>query len=116
MKLGAIAGAMLLLDGLAAATPGLSAVAHAEVYDDFDADAIDGGKWAHSSGPVFLSQSNGRLNFPCKSGASDSLVSTRSFPPGFFRLEFHDYTSTNHSPSARGLGSFVAYSGRATST
>jgi hypothetical protein len=108
VRFGASAGAMLLLYAFAATAPGLGAVARAEVYDDFDADAIDSGKWTHSSGPTFFSQSNGRLHFPCTYGASDSLVSTRSFPPGFFRLEFHDYTSTNHSPSGRGLGSFVA--------
>ncbi len=114
---------IVLLGGLVATALGLCAVARAEIYDDFGANGIDTGKWVRSSDPAFssrrdprlfsgdeavFSQSNGRLHFPCKYGASESLVSTRSFPPGFVRLEFHDYTSTNYAPSGRGLGSYVS--------
>jgi hypothetical protein len=61
---------MLLLYGFAATAPGHGAVARAEVYDDFAADAIDSGKWTHSTGATFFSQSNGRLHFPCTYGGS----------------------------------------------
>ena len=39
---------------------------------------------------------------------AESLVSTKSFTAGFFRIEFHDFYSTNDAPSGRGMGSFVA--------
>jgi hypothetical protein len=48
------------------------------------------------------------LNFFGKKDAGESLISTKSFQAGFFRIEFYDFYSTNDAPSGRGMGSFVA--------
>jgi hypothetical protein len=80
----------------------------AAVYDDFGGDGIDAGKWVRQDGVELFTQSNGRLSFPCKGQATEKLDSTARFAPGFFRLEFRDYNSTNTSPPARGLGSYLA--------
>jgi hypothetical protein len=82
--------------------------APAAVYDDFKGDGIDPQKWGRQEGVDLFSQSNGGLQFPCKERATDKLDSTARFAPGFFRLEFRDYASTNVSPAARGLGSYLA--------
>jgi hypothetical protein len=79
----------------------------AEVYDDSGADQIDRGKWDRP-GPLVFTQSDGRLRFPCQDAASETLVSTRTFPPGFFQLSFENYRSSNMSPGGRGLGSYLA--------
>lgn len=83
-------------------------MAHAAVYDDFKGDQIDVQKWANQEGVDLFSQSHGRLHFPCKEHASQRMQSTAPFTPGFFQLEFRDYSSTNVSTAARGLGSYLA--------
>jgi len=86
--------------------------AWAEIYDDFSGKEIDAAKWAIRSSqggsPGLFIQSKGRLYFSCNKDAGESLVSTRSFSAGFFRIEFHDFYSTNDAPSGRGMGSFAA--------
>jgi hypothetical protein len=86
--------------------------AGAEVYDDFSTENIDTTKWTIRSTPGatpgLFTQSKGRLNFYCKKDAGESLISTKSFQPGFFRIEFYDFYSTNDAPSGRGMGSFAA--------
>ena len=79
----------------------------AETYDDFGTALIDRGKWDRPDPPAF-SQSDGHLHFPCTDATRETLVSTRTFPPGFFQLSFENYRSTNMSPGGRGLGSYLA--------
>ena len=86
----------------------LCGVAGAEIYDDFNSDGIDTSKWTISGTLGLFSQTNGRLLFFCKTDAGESLVSTKSFGPGFFRMEFYDFYSTNDAPPGRGLGSYAA--------
>ena len=87
-------------------------VTRAEVYDDFTGENIDTTKWvirsAPGSTPGLFSQSKGRLHFVCDRDVGESLVSTTLFKAGFFRMEFHEFHSTNDAPSGRGMGSFVA--------
>jgi len=86
--------------------------AGADVYDDFSSENIDTTKWNIRSTPGgtpgLFTQSKGRLHFFGKRDAGESLLSTKSFPAGFFRIEFYDFYSTNDAPSGRGMGSFVA--------
>jgi len=90
--------------------------AWAEIYDDFSGKEIDVARWTIRSSPGgtpggspgLFSQSKGRLHFSCNKDAGESLVSTRSFTAGFFRIEFHDFYSSNDAPSGRGMGSFAA--------
>ena len=86
--------------------------AWAEIYDDFSSKEIGATKWTIRSSPGdppgLFSQSKGRLHFSCNKDAGESLVSTRSFTAGFFRIEFHDFYSSNDAPSGRGMGSFAA--------
>jgi hypothetical protein len=86
--------------------------AWAEIYDDFNSKDIDATKWTIRSSPGvapgLFSQSKGRLYFSCNKDVGESLVSTRSFAAGFFKIEVHDFYSTNDVPSGRGMGSFVA--------
>jgi hypothetical protein len=94
----------------------VSGPAWAEIYDDFGSREIDAAKWtirsspggAPGGSPGLFTQSQGRLHFSCNKDAGESLVSPRSFTAGFFRIEFHDFHSTNDAPSGRGWGSFAA--------
>jgi hypothetical protein len=87
-------------------------VTRAEVYDDFSSQNIDTAKWtirsAPGSIPGLFTQSKGRLHFSCNRDIGESLVSTMSFTPGFFRMESYEFYSTNEAPPGRGMGSYVA--------
>ncbi len=87
-------------------------VARADVYDDFSGESIDLSKWTiHRTAGVTLylfTQSKGRLHFSCNRDVGESIVSTRSFEPGFFRLEFSRFYSSNDAQPGRGLGSYLA--------
>jgi len=87
-------------------------VAGAEVYDDFNSGSIEAAKWMIRNvlrdAPGLFTQAGGRLLFSCDRDTGESLVSTRSFTAGFFRIAFHDFRSTNNSPPAQGKGSFAA--------
>jgi hypothetical protein len=87
-------------------------ITRAEVYDDFSSENIDTTKWTiHSTTggtPGLFTQSKGRLHFSCNRDVGESLVSTKSFAPGFFRIEFYEFYSTNDAPPGRGMGSFLA--------
>lgn len=87
-------------------------VTRAEVYDDFSSESIDTTKWtirsAPGATPGLFTQSKGRLHFFCDKDVGESLVSTTSFTPGFFRIEFYEFYSTNDAPPGRGMGSYVA--------
>ncbi len=84
----------------------------AEVYDDFSSENIDTAKWTvrgtPGGSPGLFTQSKGRLHFFSKRDVGESLVSTKSFKPGFFRIKFYEFYSTNDAPPGRGLGSYVA--------
>jgi hypothetical protein len=84
----------------------------AEVYDDFSAENIDTSRWTIGSTPGatagLFTQSKGRLYFSCNRDVGESLVSTKSFGVGFFRVEFSDFYSTNDAPPRRKMGSYVA--------
>jgi hypothetical protein len=86
--------------------------ARAEVYDDFRGENIDLSRWTiqstQGSPPGLFTQSKGRLHFSCNRDVGESLVSTRSFGAGFFRIEFGEFYSSNDAPSGRGMGSYVA--------
>jgi hypothetical protein len=86
--------------------------AWAEIYDDFSSKDIDTTKWTIRSSPGvapgLFSQSKGRLQFSSNKDVGESLVSTKVFAAGFFKIEVHDFYSTNDAPSGRGMGSFVA--------
>jgi hypothetical protein len=95
-------------------------ITRGEVYDDFSSENIDTTKWtihswsgAYSSStsgntPGLFIQSKGRLHFFCKKDVGESLISTTSFEPGFFRIEFYEFYSTNDAPPGRRMGSFLA--------
>ncbi len=87
-------------------------VARAEVYDDFSGENIDLSKWTiHSTPgvtPGLFTQSKGRLHFSCNRDLGESLVTTKSFGAGFFRLEFSKFYSSNDAQPGRGLGSYLA--------
>jgi hypothetical protein len=97
-----------LLPALVALSLWFCGTAGADVYDDFSSDGIDSGKWTLSGTPGLFSQSKGRLHFSCKTDAGATLVSTRLFTAGFFRMEFYDFYSTNDAPPRRSKGSFAA--------
>ncbi len=86
--------------------------AGAEVYDDFRGENIDLSRWTIQSTPGvpsgLFTQSKGRLHFTCNRDIGESLVSTRSFGAGFFRLEFSHFYSSNDAQPGRGLGSYLA--------
>lgn len=90
----------------------LYCVAKAEVYDDFRGENIDLSKWTIQSAPGvtpgLFTQSKGRLHFSCNRDVGESLVSTRSFGAGFFRMELSKFYSSNDAQPGRGLGSYVA--------
>ncbi len=83
----------------------------AEVYDDFSGEKIDTSKWTIRSStgdtPGLFTQSKGRLYFSCNRDAGESLISTKSFSAGFFRIEFSDFYSTNDAPPRRKMGSYL---------
>ena len=79
----------------------------AEIVDNFAGEVIDPEKWERS-GTAFFSQSDGQLYFPCKDDAKETLVSRRTFSPGFFQITFQSYSSTNRSIGGAGLGSYAA--------
>jgi len=83
----------------------------AYTYDDFSGNAIDTTKWtvskANLSDPDFFSESGGRINFQVTAGKA-SLVSTNRLPgPGFYSMQFSDFTSTNFEEAGSHRGAFV---------
>jgi hypothetical protein len=97
-----------LLPALIAVFLWFCSTAAADVYDDFSSNGIDAGKWTISGTPGLFSQSKGRLHFSCKTDTGATLVSTKLFTAGFFRMEFYDFYSTNDAPPRRNKGSFAA--------
>jgi hypothetical protein len=89
--------------------------AEAYIYDDFSSPGIDTGRWTISDPlHLFFQPGDSQLYFnsdntsevsPAPSG---SLVSTTSFKPGFFSMDFNQFVSSNVSPGGQGLGSFAA--------
>ena len=91
------------------------AAAEANIYDDFSSAGIDNGKWTISDPLHLFSQpGDGQLYFISDNTAEvspapgGSLVSTASFRPGFFSMDFNQFVSSNVSPGGLGLGSFAA--------
>ena len=104
-----------LLSSFAAVFLLFSADAEAEVYDDFSGSGINTVKWTISDPQHLFSQpGDGQLYFYSDNTAGanpppgGSLVSTCSFTPGFFSLDFDQFASSNVSPGGAGLGSFAA--------
>ena len=92
-----------------------SATAEANIYDDFSGPGIDAGKWTISDPLTLFSQpGDGQLHFRGDNTAQvspvpgGSVVSTISFLPGFFSMDFNHFSSSNTSPGGQGLGSFAA--------
>ncbi len=104
-----------LLSGIAAVVLLAGADAKAHVYDHFSSSGIDTAKWTISDPQALFSQpGDSQLYFysdntagviPSPAGA---LVSTASFGPGFFSMDFSRFASSNVSPGGVGLGSFAA--------
>ncbi len=82
-------------------------ISEATIYDDFNAGNIDGAKWTTAGTPGLFSQSGGRLHF-AGTEAYEMLVSTRTFGPSFFSMEFYDFSSTNLEPPGSHNGAFAA--------
>jgi hypothetical protein len=79
------------------------------VIDDFSGSTVDPAKWSiaiSKAGRDVFSLSNGRLSFSVTAG-SGRLQSTRSFGPGFYAMQFLDYTSTNEEEPGSHKGAFV---------
>ncbi len=103
---------VFLFSAFAALSVVLCTTARAEVYDNFSGEKIDSSKWTvHSSdgsSSGLFTQSRGRLYFSCNRDAGQSLISTKSFSAGFFRIEFSDFYSTNDALPRRKMGSYLA--------
>lgn len=76
-------------------------------YDDFSGSTIDTAKWTLASQGNALFSQNDRLYFSADKGAA-TLMSTNTFGPGFFRMEFYDFQSTNLEPPGSHRGAFAA--------
>jgi hypothetical protein len=88
----------------------LAGPAEAFIIDDFSGPAIDTAKWKAVSdipGQEYFSQHDGRLYFSATQGA-EKLVSTSAYGPGFFRMEFYDFYSTNLELPGSHKGAFAA--------
>jgi hypothetical protein len=89
--------------------------AEAYIYDEFSSPGIDTGKWTiYDPLALFMQPGDGQLYFNSDNTAqvspapSGTLVSTASFKPGFFSMDFNQFVSSNVSPGGQGLGSFAA--------
>jgi hypothetical protein len=83
--------------------------AHCYVIDDFSGNAINIAKWtlAHDqAGPDVFSQSGGLLKFSVTAG-SGALQLTQPCSPGFYTMQFFDYSSTNCEEPSSHKGAFV---------
>ena len=99
---------IFLLSALAVLSLWVCGIALADVYDDFSRSGIDTDKWTLSGTPGLFTQSEGRLRFFGKKNAAQTLESTITFEPGFFRIEFYDFYSSNDALPGRGIGSYLA--------
>ena len=86
--------------------------AEAYIYDDFSKAGIDTSKWTiYDSAGLFSQPGDGQLYFYSEGvnpPLRGSLVSTISFAPGFFSMDFNSFFSSNISPGGQSLGSFAA--------
>jgi hypothetical protein len=98
---------LFVLSFLALVSLFLSAPAIAFIYDDFGDIAIDTSKWNDEESKGLFKQSGGRLIFSANRAAG-TLKSTRTFGPGFFSMEFFDFTSTNMELHGSHKGAFAA--------
>jgi hypothetical protein len=100
-----------MLSLLWVASLSLSTTAAAYLYDDFNTGTtIDTAKWIMTNDPssgTFFTQSGGLLSFSADHGAG-GLVSTRTFGPGFFSMEFYNFDSNNMQPPNSHEGAFAA--------
>ena len=87
--------------------------AGADIYDNFNGGTtLDTGRWTAvidpgSTGTVSLSQFDGRLHFSADKGAG-KIVSTQTFGPGFFSMQFSDFMSANLELPGSHKGAFAA--------
>jgi hypothetical protein len=88
--------------------------AEALIYDDFSGVGIDTSKWSLSRDPdnLFFQPGDGRLHFGPISTENYTgnarIVSVDTFGPGFFSMEFYDFTSTNLQIPGSHQGAFAA--------
>jgi hypothetical protein len=85
----------------------LTQSAEAYIYDDFENGVIDSAKWTIASGGTLFAEHDGRLYFDATKDAG-KLVSASTFGPGFFRMEFYDFNSTNLMAPGTHEGAFAA--------
>ena len=93
----------------------LTTQAGAAVYDDFNQEGIDSSKWTIYGTPGTQGSSLNRGMVGCTltpgpsaTTGSEKLISTATFGPHFFSLEFFDFSSTNLQPPGSHQGAFVA--------
>ena len=103
--------AFVLADGWGMKGVSSSASSHADPYiiDDFSENAINTAKWTlinDQAGPDVFSQSRGFLKFSVTAGAG-TLQSTQPCGPGFYTMQFYDYSSTNSEEPGSHKGAFV---------
>ena len=103
---------IFLLSAFLAASLLFCGRAWAEVYDNFSGEKIDTSKWtirsSDGSTSGLFTQSKGRLYFSCNKDVGETLISTKFFSAGFFRIEFNEFYSTNEAPPRRKMGSYLA--------
>lgn len=85
----------------------LCTTAEADIYDDFSGNGINSTNWTTSGTPGLFSQHDGKLYFGPTTG-NEKIVSKDTFEPGFFSMEFYDFSSTNLEPPGSHNGAFAA--------
>jgi hypothetical protein len=103
--------AFALKDGWSMKGVSSSTSPHAGSYiiDDFSGNAINTAKWTLTNdraGPDVFSQSGGLLKFSVTAGGG-ALQSTQRCGPGFYTMQFYDYSSTNCEEPGSHKGAFV---------
>jgi hypothetical protein len=79
------------------------------IIDDFSGNAVDRAKWniaSEKSPSGLFSQSENRLKFSVTAGGG-TLQSTQSFGPGFYTMQFFNYSSTNTEEPGSHKGAFA---------
>ena len=88
--------------------------AEALIYDDFSGVVIDTSKWTLDKDPngLFSQPGDGRLHFgPITTDditGNAKIISIDTFGPGFFSMEFYEFSSTNLQLPGSHQGSFAA--------
>ena len=83
----------------------------AYTYDDFSSTGINAANWTVSksnpSDPDYFTPSNGLLNFQVTAGNA-AVVAAKQLPgPGFYSIQFYDFSSTNFEEPNSHRGAFL---------